>query len=45
VELADADFVAANELELGLDTPLSKGDNISVIYVPTGQVLTRESVR
>jgi flagellin-like protein len=39
--ISKADFAGGDELELGLDMQLSQGDSISVIYVPSGQILLR----
>ena len=42
--ISKGDFECADELKLGLDRQLSKGDSISVIFVPNGQMLAREVV-
>ena len=38
-EIAKPDFEVGNELELGLGWKLSKGDRITVVYVPSDQVV------
>lgn len=43
--ISKSDFAGGDELELGLDRQLSRGDSISVIYVPGGQMLAREVVK
>jgi flagellin-like protein len=37
--ISKSDFDVADELALKLDQPLSSGDRISVIYVPSGQII------
>ena len=43
-EVAKPDFEVGDELELGLGWKLSQGDRITVVYVPSGQVLVSEKV-
>jgi hypothetical protein len=38
-EISKSDFDVADELALKLDQPLSSGDSIRVIYVPSGQIM------
>ena len=38
-EIAKPDFEVGDELRLGLGWTLSQGDRITIVYVPTGQVV------